>query len=635
MHRGQRATLLGATKDTCRRLPHTAFIFALVKYDVVFLIGTRFIMVRTYKRKTTVGNWTQEIMDRALNDVQCNGLSLRAAGKKHKISKDAIRRRLSGKLKRTAHLNKPILGAKKRVLSDQQEAELVKHIIQMENALFGLTPEDIRSLVFRYCELNNISHPFNQDNRLAGRDWVTSFLARQKTLSLRKPEALSLCRAQGMRSSEVQKYFQLLGTIISENNLTAHDIFNMDETGVQNVHRPSKIVALKGKASISAVTSGERGKTVTLVWCVSASGQVLPPVFVFPRKKMKPSLTEHAPSGSMQCVSDNGWITEDIFTQFLEHFVGIVRCRKERKILLILDGHSTHTKNLTAITYACENGIIMLSLPPHCTQKMQPLDVSFFRPFKAAYDKACRQWMHNHAGRRILMDDIAGICKTAFDRCSNIGNIVNGFAATGIWPFDPHIFDSTNEVLPPNENTIDIPLDIPIDQGIIIPCPDTNPISESIIMDIDFDKIIRNCAESSDSTNENIVVQFIDLAPVPQIPEKTKSNRAGTSEILTTSPYKKILQEKKDKKILKISTPDKKLLKKKRKSNLSRKKNEPKNKAGNKMQYEDTSCIVCEDHWTDSKAGEAWMQCRLCKGWLHEKCAGGSSSRGAICQNCK
>ena len=85
-------------------------------------------------------------------------------------------------------------------------------------------------------------------------------------------------------------------------------------------------------------------------------------MFIFPRKQIKHSLIDNAPNGSVQYVSDKGWITEYIFCEFHKHFVKNFRCTKERKVLLILDGHTTHTKNLEAILYACENGIILLSL---------------------------------------------------------------------------------------------------------------------------------------------------------------------------------------------------------------------------------------------------------------------------------
>ena len=43
----------------------------------------------------------------------------------------------------------------------------------------------------------------------------------------------------------------------------------------------------------------------------------------------------------------------------------------------ILDGHKSLTHNIAALRRASECGIIMLSLPPHTSHKMQPLDITF------------------------------------------------------------------------------------------------------------------------------------------------------------------------------------------------------------------------------------------------------------------
>ena len=51
----------------------------------------------------------------------------------------------------------------------------------------------------------------------------------------------------------------------------------MNETGITNVHKPGKIIEMKGKQQFSKITSGERGATMTVVCAVSASGTYVPP----------------------------------------------------------------------------------------------------------------------------------------------------------------------------------------------------------------------------------------------------------------------------------------------------------------------------------------------------------------------
>ena len=73
--------------------------------------------------------------------------------------------------------------------------------------------------------------------------------------------------------------------------------------------------------------------------------------------------------------SDNGWTNNycEIFVKWLEHFKAIAKPVPNEKLILIIEGHDSH-KTLAALDFACENGIKMITLPPHCTHKMQPLD---------------------------------------------------------------------------------------------------------------------------------------------------------------------------------------------------------------------------------------------------------------------
>ena len=65
-------------------------------------------------------------------------------------------------------------------------------------------------------------------------------------------------------------------------------VFNCDETGISIVHKPGKVIAQLGRRNVYAITSAERGKTHTVLSCVSASGCALPPMMVYSRKKAVP-----------------------------------------------------------------------------------------------------------------------------------------------------------------------------------------------------------------------------------------------------------------------------------------------------------------------------------------------------------
>ena len=103
--------------------------------------------------------------------------------------------------------------------------------------------------------------------------------------------------------------------------------------------------------------------------------------------------------------------------------------------MLILDGHGSH---LTAeFDRICtENNIIPICMPPHSSHLLQPLDVSCFVVIKRKYGQLVEQRMRlgfNHIDKIDFL--------TAFPEARLMAykaeTIQNGFAATGLVPFDP------------------------------------------------------------------------------------------------------------------------------------------------------------------------------------------------------
>lgn len=160
----------------------------------------------------------------------------------------------------------------------------------------------------------------------------------------------------------------------------------MDESDLTTVQKPSKILASKGKKQVGALTSAEREQHVPIIACVCSVGHYIPLALIFPRKKYN-VFTQYdaAPPGTLPLWQDSGYMSEDLFLMWIKHFVFHTKPNPQDKVLLFLYGHSNH-KSVKALEYAKENGVIMLSFPPHCTHRLQPLDVSFFSPFDTYYN---------------------------------------------------------------------------------------------------------------------------------------------------------------------------------------------------------------------------------------------------------
>lgn len=90
-----------------------------------------------------------------------------------------------------------------------------------------------------------MQHNFNKKTKLAGLDWTYGFLKRNPLISLRKPEATSLNRI--LSFNEVKLFFTNLETVMIKFKFVASRIYNMNKTGISTVHKPGKILGLKGQ----------------------------------------------------------------------------------------------------------------------------------------------------------------------------------------------------------------------------------------------------------------------------------------------------------------------------------------------------------------------------------------------------
>ncbi|GFS23036.1 tigger transposable element-derived 4-like protein [Elysia marginata] len=88
----------------------------------------------------------------------------------------------------------------------------------------------------------------------------------------------------------------------------AENIYNMDETGVTTVQKPTRVIAPKGAKNVSSVVSAERGTLITLACAVNAIGNYVPPMLKFHRKNFRDHFITNGPNGCIGVANGSGWI---------------------------------------------------------------------------------------------------------------------------------------------------------------------------------------------------------------------------------------------------------------------------------------------------------------------------------------
>ena len=162
-------------------------------------------------------------------------------------------------------------------------------------------------------------------------------------------------------------------------------------------------------------------------------------MLVFPRINFKHHFLNGAPPGAIGGATRSGWMNEELYVVYMKHFIHHTRCTKDRPVLLILDNVESHI-SLEAIDLARENGVIMVTIPPHTSHRLQPLDCAVYRPFKTAYNVAMDGWIRSNPGKTVTIYDIPSIASEAQVNAMTHRNILSGFRSTGIYPFNRTLF---------------------------------------------------------------------------------------------------------------------------------------------------------------------------------------------------
>ena len=108
---------------------------------------------------------------------------------------------------------------------------------------------------------------------------------------------------------------------------------HIDECGISILHTPGKVVTELGRKTVCTITSAEKGKTHTLLCCVSASGDALPPFMIFPRKRMSDKLKAGSVRGTYFACSISGCVTKELYLEWFKFFIDNIP--PTRPVLLI------------------------------------------------------------------------------------------------------------------------------------------------------------------------------------------------------------------------------------------------------------------------------------------------------------
>lgn len=210
------------------------------------------------------GNYSENDLQLALEEIRSGLSTCGAAGKKFNIPRETLRRRLKG-ISSGQH-------GKSTTLSEAQEKELIEWILL--HAANG-SPKTKQEIVKAAGEIAAL-HPdpsmhFKGGN--PGKLWMAAFLKRHPIISKRTPEALGRASAS-VTPESLKRFFDRVYNQLKDDDklylLNRPDLWwNCDESGFELNPMPKKVYARKGAKTVHNIERGKPKEMITTTYAVS------------------------------------------------------------------------------------------------------------------------------------------------------------------------------------------------------------------------------------------------------------------------------------------------------------------------------------------------------------------------------
>ena len=267
----------------------------------------------------------------AMKAVEAGEMGRNRAALEFGVPPSTLKDRLAGRVK---HGTKP---GPTPYLNPEEEKELVEFLVNCSKMGYGKT----RGQVLKTVEVIAKEKEMKFEGSVTD-GWWRHFLKRWPNLALRKGDPYSHARIQMTSRDVFEKYFDLLKDTLLKHLLfdKPSQVYNCDESGMPLEHKMPRTIAEKGVKKVRQHSSGNKTQ-VSVLACVNATGQAIPPMVIFAGKNFNHDLADGEVPGTLHGMSDSGWMDEELFANwFSSHF--LCHAVSSRPLLLILDGHTSH-----------------------------------------------------------------------------------------------------------------------------------------------------------------------------------------------------------------------------------------------------------------------------------------------------
>ena len=245
-----------------------------------------------------------------------------------------------------------------------------------------------------------------------------------------------------------KQYLADIRTKLFMEDILADLIINWDHTGLKYVPVSNWTMEVKGTKRVEIVSSDDKRQLTTLFSC-TISGKFPPPQVIYAGKTPACLPKAKVPDGWNVTYTPNHWSNEQTMMIYL-HTILIPYIEETRAELKLSNTHQA-----LVIFEGTDNGrlpssynISFVEVPAHCTDILQPLDLSINKPVKDHLKASFQEWYAVGIKQRVLagndnkrvIDLRLSLLKPlgfqwlekACDYIKGSDFVVNGFRAAGI-----------------------------------------------------------------------------------------------------------------------------------------------------------------------------------------------------------
>ncbi|XP_013073847.2 uncharacterized protein LOC106060490 isoform X2 [Biomphalaria glabrata] len=373
----------------------------------------------------------QLIID-AIQEVKSGRLSIRKAAKQFQIPASTLFNKLTCK---------SLPEASKMLLTMKEEAQLAKWLVDLSQLGVVKTSEEVRLAARDIMAQRNASS--KSRNQLPSYTWLAGFYGRHPEL------ALGIERGM-ITPQELSQWFSDFKAAVDGNDVSIWNcperIFGANELVFTFNAKNRTIGACRRSKHVYKMSSKSKAR-VTVLACASAGGHYIPPLLIYPYKRMpSKNRLEHFPEASLQ-VSENGCINATIFNTWIHDSFIPATQDLPKPVVLLVDGHTSRTSLIETSQLCARNQIILYRLLPHGSHLIQPLDHAFFGAIKPAWSEAMRTHK-SLTGEDMKLESFALIFNPVWKLVANPDIAAESFSTVGIYPFNPEKIIKSGKIDP-------------------------------------------------------------------------------------------------------------------------------------------------------------------------------------------